>query len=181
MPKGGKLNFQQEIFCQEYVKDFVGSHAAIRAGYSEHSARDIASGFLAQPHFRARVAELLKERRQEYPHTIDRMREEVQRIAFANPFELIKSLSSTGKLKVKTLRDIPNRLKPAVKSIKQLKDGVEITFHDKVAALEMLAKHFGFFEMDNDQKKTTGVAIYLPDNKRDVNKLEGEMEEGQQN
>ena len=45
MGKGaGELTRKQELFCQEYIVDYNGTKAAIRAGYEERSARQMARG-----------------------------------------------------------------------------------------------------------------------------------------
>ncbi len=49
MERRTKLKPKRVKFIQEYLKDFDGTNAAIRAGYSEHSARFIASRLLINP------------------------------------------------------------------------------------------------------------------------------------
>ena len=44
-----KLTPKQERFCQEYLVDLNATQAAIRAGYSERTARQIAAENLAKP------------------------------------------------------------------------------------------------------------------------------------
>lgn len=56
------INDQQERFCQEYIIDLNGTQAAIRSGYSEKSAAQIASENLRKPNIRQRINELAKER-----------------------------------------------------------------------------------------------------------------------
>jgi len=56
-----KLNEKQKRFCEEYVKDNNGAQAAIRAGYSEKSARSIASEHLTKPNINFYINELKKE------------------------------------------------------------------------------------------------------------------------
>ncbi len=56
-----KLNPKQERFCQEYVIDCNGAQAAIRAGYSENSAKQQASELLTILDLQERVAELQQE------------------------------------------------------------------------------------------------------------------------
>ncbi len=53
-----KLNAKRERFCQEYIIDCNGTQAAIRAGYSEHTAGAIASENLTIPLIQQRLAEL---------------------------------------------------------------------------------------------------------------------------
>lgn len=47
--KQNDLTEKQKLFCLEYLVDFNATKAAIRAGYSEHSARSIASENLTKP------------------------------------------------------------------------------------------------------------------------------------
>lgn len=52
------LEPRQELFCQEYIKDFNGTQAAIRSGYSVASAKEIASENLTKPNIAAKIKEL---------------------------------------------------------------------------------------------------------------------------
>lgn len=52
------MNEKQIRFCEEYVKDYNGAKAAIRAGYSEHSARSKASQLLTIVNVQEYVQEL---------------------------------------------------------------------------------------------------------------------------
>lgn len=53
-----KLNLRQEKFCLEYIKDGNGSEAAIRAGYSKKTARNIAGNLLTRINIKKRIANL---------------------------------------------------------------------------------------------------------------------------
>lgn len=55
-------NAKYEAFAQEYIIDFNGAQAAIRAGYSEKTARTQASKLLTIPDISERVAELMQDR-----------------------------------------------------------------------------------------------------------------------
>ncbi len=55
------LTAKQERFCLEYVVDFNATQAAIRAGYSEHTATEIAYENLRKPHISSRLAALQTE------------------------------------------------------------------------------------------------------------------------
>lgn len=56
------LTFRQEVFCQEFLKDFVASAAAKRAGYSDQTAKKVGYQLLLKPHIAARIDELQGER-----------------------------------------------------------------------------------------------------------------------
>lgn len=57
-----KLTPKQEQFCLEYLVDLNATQAAIRAGYSDDSARQIASAMLSQHDIQDRIAVLRDER-----------------------------------------------------------------------------------------------------------------------
>lgn len=57
-----KLTAQQEMFCQEYIVDYNGTQAAIRAGYSKKTADVQASKLLRNVKVLSRVRAIQKER-----------------------------------------------------------------------------------------------------------------------
>ena len=59
--KAKKLTPRQDLFCREYLVDYNATQAAIRAGYSEKTARSTASENLTKPDILARVRELQKQ------------------------------------------------------------------------------------------------------------------------
>lgn len=56
-----ELKPKHERFCQEYVIDYHGTNAAIRAGYEEKSARKQASRLLTNADILARIREIQQE------------------------------------------------------------------------------------------------------------------------
>lgn len=75
-----KLTAKQQRFCDEYLIDLNATQAAIRAGYSEKNARNIASENLAKPNIR------------EY---IDNRLAEKEKALIANQNEVLKYLTAT--------------------------------------------------------------------------------------
>lgn len=55
---GSDLTEKQRRFCEFYVFDWNGTQAAIKAGYSEDTARQISSENLTKPNIRAYVSHL---------------------------------------------------------------------------------------------------------------------------
>ena len=53
------------MFCREYLKDLNATQAAIRAGYSANTARQISSENLTKPYLLDRIAQLRKEQEKE--------------------------------------------------------------------------------------------------------------------
>ena len=56
------LNEKQKMFCVEYLIDYNGTQAAIRAGYAKKSARAIASENLTKPDIIEYLNELTREK-----------------------------------------------------------------------------------------------------------------------
>jgi phage terminase small subunit len=61
-PPARELTDKQEAFCREYLRDLNATQAAIRAGYSEETARNIGSENLAKPDIHDRITRLFAER-----------------------------------------------------------------------------------------------------------------------
>ncbi len=57
-----KLSDKQEMFCKEYLIDLNATQAAIRAGYSERTARQMASNQLSKVYIQERIAALSEAR-----------------------------------------------------------------------------------------------------------------------
>ena len=57
-----KLTPKQEMFCLEYLIDLNATQAAIRAGYSEKTARNIAHEMLTKLYIQDRIQEAMAER-----------------------------------------------------------------------------------------------------------------------
>lgn len=65
------LTKKQESFCQEFVVDNNATQAAIRAGYSEKSARAMACENLTKPNIQAQIAILRAEGAKRNSTTVD--------------------------------------------------------------------------------------------------------------
>jgi phage terminase small subunit len=53
-----QLNEKQKAFCREYILDWNATRAALAAGYSESSARQIGSENLSKPYIQAYLKEI---------------------------------------------------------------------------------------------------------------------------
>lgn len=68
-----KLTPKQELFVQEYLVDLNAAQAAIRAGYSAKTAKEIGAENLTKPHIRQRVEELKAERIERVQYDADQV------------------------------------------------------------------------------------------------------------
>ena len=56
---------RQQLFCDEYLVDLNATQAAIRAGYSENTARQQGAENLAKPYIKSYIAERMAEKEDE--------------------------------------------------------------------------------------------------------------------
>ena len=130
-----ELKKRYELFCQEYVVDYNGTQAAIRAGYKEGSARVTASKMLTNANILARVREL--------------QHEQVERLAVSQDYVVMQLLDTYKRCLEET---------PVMKFDPELGELVETgkyQFDSKGAlrALELLGKHLGMY---NDKLHVSG-------------------------
>lgn len=156
-----KLTAKQEMFVQEYLIDLNATQAAIRAGYSTATAKDIGCENLAKPNIRARIDEALAERSKRTGVNQDRVIRELARIAFVNAENVINPNDATVKA------DASEDDTAAIASVKVKTvsgdefDSTEreIKFADKLKALELLGKHLGMFKDNINLTGDVGVVI----------------------
>ena len=89
-------NKKHEKFCNEYIKDMNATQAAIRAGYSEKTARSQGSTLLTNPNIKSRVAELREAYFNENIMTAQQVEYELTRIALGLSNEKQVVIEGTG-------------------------------------------------------------------------------------
>jgi phage terminase small subunit len=140
-PAPQKLTPRRELFVLEYLKDFNGTQAAIRAGYSERTANEQAARLLAIASVKEAVEKGKAERQERVKVDTDRLELEAERLALSDVRGLIK-----GGCFIKP-EEIPDHLAPAISSIemvtKQLGHGevehvAKVRFWDKPSSIKLL-------------------------------------------
>lgn len=84
------LTEKQQRFVDEYMVDLNGTQAAIRAGYSAETARQIAAENLAKPYIQAAISIARKAQQERTQITADRLLMEVVNVALADARELVE-------------------------------------------------------------------------------------------
>ena len=152
-----KLTAKQQKFVDEYLIDLNATQAAIRAGYKKTEYTDTnANKLLENTRIREAVDKSMAERSRRTGINQDRVIQELARIAFVNPQNVINSEDAS----IRT-DDTEDDL-ACVQSVKvKTMDGEkgssverEVRLNDKMRALELLGKHLGMFkdkvELDAD-------------------------------
>jgi phage terminase small subunit len=131
-----ELTEKQKRFCEEYIIDLNATQAAIRAGYSEKTAKEIGYEHLTKPHIQEYISELKKKVSERLELSVDWV--------------------------VNRLKDISDRCMQAEPVMifdpdsRSYVESGEYKFDSSGAnkATELLGKHLGAFEKDNKQKST---------------------------
>jgi phage terminase small subunit len=150
MAKINNLPDRQEIFIQEYLKTRNATKAAIKAGYSEKTARVQGSDLLTKPDIKARIeAEMIKLQKK---HEIgrDRVVKEAAAIAFSN----IKHTFRDGSYEIKTLDELTPQQQRAIQSVEIIatKFGqvIKVRMHSKTQGIDLLSKLLNLYKDNSD-------------------------------
>ncbi len=163
------LTAKQQAFVDEYLIDLNATQAAIRAGYSEHTAAEIGSENLKKPQIAAAIQAALEERADRTQVTQDRVIAELAAIAFSDLTDFASWSEDSVQL-IESANLDPDKAK-ALKEVvatTQTFDGesgssttvrMQVRQHDKLKALELLGRHLGMFKKDVDVNVSVGITI----------------------
>ncbi|HEX3972165.1 MAG TPA: terminase small subunit [Stellaceae bacterium] len=150
-------------FVREYVRDRDGAAAAVRAGFARNNAPHWAAMTLRRPEVQAALQGELALRAEQAKPVAERIKDELMRIAFANPGRIARW--TTSGITLVDSRDLTDDDRAAVKRVTlgpSLGTGKKraqlFEMHDKLGALELLARMAGMlpggktphFAMGND-------------------------------
>lgn len=142
-----RLTVKQKRFIEEYLIALNATQAAIRAGYSPNSAKEIGCENLTKPHIRARVDKAIAEWSKRTGINAERVIIELARIGLINPGNLINFGWATVKGEA-TEDDLAAIQSVKVKTIPTEGGNIterEVRLYDKNRALELMGKHLGMF------------------------------------
>ena len=147
------LNPKQQRFVDEYLIDLNAKQAAIRAGYSEHTAHVQSCRLLAHVKIQAAIQEAMNKRQERTRITQDRVLQELARLGLS---DIRRLFTDAGQLRdIRTLDDDTAAAVSSVKVVVRAGAGVdedgnreieqvhEIKLWDKNSALDKIAKHLG--------------------------------------
>lgn len=143
-----KLTEKQKRFVAEYLVDLNATQAAIRAGYSPKTANRIGSQNLSKVDVQTEIEKRRATLRNKLEITQEKVLEELAAIAFANGADFA-TVNQNGIVRITPTSELPEEKRKAIASIKEGQYGTEVKVHDKVKALELLAKHLGMFDSKN--------------------------------
>ena len=179
MNKKLKLTKKQEMFCKEYLIDLNATQAAIRAGYSEKTAREIGCENLTKPNVQEYLSKEIEKRSNRLEITADKVLQEIAKLAFSN-MEDYMTVASDGTAYVdlsKITRDQAAAISEITSDVYMDGEGEEavqvkktkIKLSDKKGNLELLGRYLKLF---TDRVEHSGEVVIMPTVEIDGKKLE---------
>lgn len=164
-----KLTKKQQLFVDEYLIDLNATQAAIRAGYSVDSAKEIGCENLTKPNIQEAIAKAMAERSKRTGINQDRVVLELAKIAFVKMTDVVDP--DTGEI----LSNASDDDLACIESVKfkqsdnQYGGSVEreVKLSPKMKALELLGKHLGMWNDKIDVNVAIPVVISGEDDLED--------------
>jgi phage terminase small subunit len=187
-----KLTDKQKAFCHYYIIDWNATKAAILAGYSEKTARQLASDTLSKAYIQDYIEEIQQDIAKEAGISMLSQALELKKIAMSNI-----SLLHNDWITRKEFEDLPEDIKASIQeistSVKRVKmtdekgevkmadvEYVKIKLHDKIRAIQEINKMFGYAVESIDIKsggekiQSTPIVVVNEKTKDNLDKLVNE-------
>ena len=143
---------KQRRFCDEYLVDLNATRAYMAAYPSvkkEASAHACAAKLLRN----ATVKKYLKERQDARRERVEIRQDDVLRelasIAFVDVTEFVSV--KDGKICIADTDGLPPEKRHIISGIKEGRNGIEVSFYDRLKALELLCRHLGILDQKKDE------------------------------
>lgn len=150
---------KQERFVEEYLIDLNATQAAIRAGYSKKTARQIGDENLSKPDIAAAIQERRSELSEKSGVSQERIVEEFCRMGFYDPAD-IASQPMNGP---KDIAKLPEDVRRAIVGWGWDRAGnFTLKLADKSASLVNLGRHLGMFTDKVDMNGDVSITINGP-------------------
>lgn len=157
------LTDKQRRFVDEYLVDLNATQAAIRAGYSQKTARQIGDENLSKPDIAKAVQEAQAARSKRTEVTQDMVLRELAKIGFSDIRKIVRwgktelRVTDAGDdegevtepyhgLALVSADDIDDDTAAAISEISEGREGLKIKLHDKKGALVDIGRHLGMFK-----------------------------------
>lgn len=136
-------NAKHEIFAQEMAKPGAKTLDALqKAGYAPQPAQG--TRLTKNVKIANRIAEIQAPGAARVAASIDRITQELERLSLSDITEALEV--RRNKVYLKDLKKLPKDVTACISALKSTKDGVEVKFHNKTSALELLMRHKGMFK-----------------------------------
>ena len=167
---GRQLTLKQQKFVNEYLIDNNASRAALAAGYSKKTAYAIGNENLKKPEIMVEIEKAIARQAERTEVTADRVIKEYAKVAFVNSRDFIDEDGST-----KAIHDLSPNDSAAVQHFEELEDGgTKVRLHDKMKALDSLAKHLGILSpATGDGQDVPSLKVFIQSESGEIRPIGG--------
>jgi len=166
------LNPKQAQFVREYIIDFNALQAAIRAGYSKHTAQQIGGRLLTNVHIMAAITEATQRKAARTERTADEVVKALWEMAELD-IAYFMAVDDGGAVTAVPLDQIPPEKRKYINKIKgkrtiresadggqmSMQDETEYTIPEKKGTYELLARHYGILIDKKEIKHSGGISV----------------------
>jgi hypothetical protein len=158
----GKLTHQQQRFCDLYLTHFNAFKAAVECGYSQNTSRK--GALLHVPKIQQYLKEAMNRRSQRLEITHDMILRELSKIAFSNMgnyYDEYGCLKRMNELTVDEKGAISYYDIVEIQDAESFRVGTQsrIKLHNKMSALDKIARHLNFYGTVGVKKVAAAVAV----------------------
>ncbi|SAL59552.1 terminase small subunit [Caballeronia peredens] len=154
------MNFKQQVFVTEYLKDRNAMQAAIRAGYSAASAHVTSAKLMKNAEVKAAIDAKTAKVLNKLEVSVERILQERARMAFYDPADIARE-------RLRKPEDIANLPEDARRVVAgwdyDAKGKMRVKLADKNASLTALEKHLNMYRDDAGDGSPLNIHIHLGD------------------
>jgi phage terminase small subunit len=166
-------NIRHERFCLFIIKGMSTNEAYAKAGYKEHTGNAVT--LRAKQSISARLAELAEKLQERALVSVERLTQEYARLAYSDITDVVEF--DGRKMTLKASASLSPDVTAAISEVRHTKEGIVVKFHNKVAALDALARHKGMFKENIDLKITLSLADLVNQSYEEPKLVEGKVVE----
>jgi phage terminase small subunit len=164
------LTAKQEAFVEEYLVDLNSTQAAIRAGYSKHTAKEIGCQNLTKLNVSMAIAEKMKARSARVQLEADTVLRQIKSILTSDIRNYLEY--GPGHVALKPSSELTSEQAACIaevsETVSQTGSSVRLKFHDKLKALDMASRHLGLYAVEKQEHSFIEADTALRDVIRDL-------------
>ena len=162
-------NIRHERFCLELIKGKSDGDAYAKAGYKDNPKN--AGRLKKNEGVQRRLSELTGKIEERALVSVERLSQEYARLAYSDITDVVEF--DGRKMTLKPSASLSPDVTAAISEVRHTKEGIVVKFHNKVAALDALARHKGMFKENIDLKITVSLADLVNQSYEEPKLVEG--------
>lgn len=166
----------QRRFVDEYLVDLNATQAAIRAGYSEHTAGSQGQRLLTNVEIQAAIGRRSQDRARRTEITADNVMRKVAEMAFANLDAFVTwEGGKSNKIALRPASEISPGQMSALQEIAETREGLRVKMADRMPALTLLFRHLRLLPLPGSKDDPLHHDVTMKEADLDLTKLSDEQ------